>query len=173
MKLWRISGLASGYSLIELVITVGVIAVVASVTFPLYLSFTRAQETDGAARTIIVALNQARQYAITRGTSHTVEAQTNPNNRARFCSGTASPCPSANVVVLAGGDASGWHGLENGSRIVQAPTITFSSLGAAQTPAGVSTSGTLRVQNSSQTGCLDVVVSPSGRIRITAPASCP
>src|SRR5436309_8772435 len=36
------------------------------------------------------------QYAITRGTSHTVEAQTNPNNRARFCSGTASPCASAN-----------------------------------------------------------------------------
>jgi hypothetical protein len=31
----------------------------------------------------------------------------------------------------------------------------------------------VRVQNSSQTGCLDVVVSPSGRIRTTAPASCP
>ncbi len=167
MKLWRISGLASGYSLVELVITIGVIAVVAAVTFPLYLSYTRAQETNGAARTIIVALNQARQYAITRGTSHTVEAQTNPNNRARFCSGTASPCASANVVVMAGGDGSGWHSLENGSRIVQAPTITFSSLGAA------TASGTLRVQNSSQTGCLDVVVSPSGRIRITAPASCP
>ena len=167
MKLWRISSLASGYSLIELMVTIGVIAVVAAVTFPLYLSFTRAQETDGAARTIIVALNQARQYAITRGTSHTVEAQTNPNNRARFCSGTASPCASGNVVLLAGGDASGWHGLENGSRIVLAPTITFSSLGAA------TASGTLRVQNSTQTGCLDVVVSPSGRIRITAPASCP
>ena len=54
MKLWRISGLASGYSLIELVITIGVIAVVAGVTFPLYLSYTRAQETNGAARTIIV-----------------------------------------------------------------------------------------------------------------------
>ena len=99
MKLRRISGLASGYSLIELVITIGVIAVVAAVTFPLYLSYTRAQETNGAARTIIVALNQARQYAITRGTSHTVEAQTNPNNRARFCSGTASPCASAAARV--------------------------------------------------------------------------
>src|SRR2546427_3174486 len=131
MNLWRISSLASGYSLIELMVTIGIIAVVAAVTFPLYLSYSRAQETDGAARTIIGALNQARQYAITRGTSHTVEAQTNPNNRARFCSGTGNPCASGNVVVLAGGDASGWHQLENGSRIVQAPPITVSSLGAA------------------------------------------
>jgi Tfp pilus assembly protein FimT len=167
MKLWRISGLASGYSLVELVILVAVIAIIASVTFPLYLSYTRAQETDGAARTMVVTLNQARQTAITRGTSHTIESQTNPNNRTRYCSGTTSPCPSGNVVTGPGTDGSGWHRLENGSRIVAAPAITFSSLGAA------TASGTLRVQNSSQTGCLDVVVSPSGRIRITAPASCP
>ena len=49
MKLWRISGLASGYSLAELCVTIGVVAVIASITFPLYLSYTRAQETDGAA----------------------------------------------------------------------------------------------------------------------------
>jgi Tfp pilus assembly protein FimT len=161
---WAISG---GYSIVELVVLVGVIAIVTAIGFPMYLTFARAQETDGAARVVATALNQARQLAITRGTSFSVETQTNPNNRMRFCSGTTLPCPGGAVWTGAGTDGSGWRTLENASRIVLNPNIIFSSLGAA------TTSGTFRVQNSSATGCLDVVVNPSGRTRIVAPGACP
>lgn len=158
---------SGGFSLVELLVLVALLGIVTAIGAPYYLSYLKAQETDGGAREVVTALNQARQLAISRNTSFSVEAQTHPQNRLRFCSGTVSPCASGTVWTGAGTDGSGWMGLDNSVRIVLGTTITFSSLGAA------TASGTLRVQNSAGTGCLDVVVSPSGRIRITAPAACP
>ena len=152
---------SAGFSVVELVVLTAVISVLCAIGFPLYLSYSRAQETDSAARVLVVSLNQARQLAVTRGVSYSVETQTNPNNRMRFCSGTVAPCPGG-IFTGAETDGSGWRRLENGSRITAGPNITFSSLGAA-TAAGV-----LRVQNSSATGSLDVCVSPSGRIKVQA-----
>ena len=153
---------AAGFTVVELVVLTAVISILCAIGFPLYLSYSRAQETDAAARVIVVALNQARQIAVTRGVSYSVESQTNPNNRMRFCSGTVVPCPGGQVYTGAETDGNGWRTLENGSRITAGPNITFSSLGAA-TAAGV-----LRVQNSSATGSLDICVSPSGRIKVQA-----
>ena len=153
---------AAGFSVAELVVLVAVIGILSAIGFPLYLSYSRAQETDSAARTLVVALNQARQLAVTRSVSFSAESQTNPNNRMRFCSGTVVPCPGGNVYTGAETDANGWRVLENGSRITAGPTITFNSLGAA------TASGVLRVQNSSNTGSLDICVSPSGRIKVQA-----
>ena len=159
---------SAGFSVVELVVLTAVISILCAIGFPLYLSYSRAQETDSAARVLVVALNQARQLAVTRGVSHSVETQTNPNNRMRFCSGTVVPCPGGQVFTGAETDGSGWRNLENGSRITAGPAITFSSLGAA-TAAGV-----LRVQNSSASGSLDICVSPSGRIKVQAVgAACP
>lgn len=153
---------AAGFTVVELVVLTAVISILCAIGFPLYLSYSRAQETEAAARVIVVALNQARQVAVTRGVSYSVESQTNPNNRMRFCSGTVVPCPGGQVYTGAETDGNGWRTLENGSRITAGPTITFNSLGAA-TAAGV-----LRVQNSSASGSLDICVSPSGRIKVQA-----
>jgi Tfp pilus assembly protein FimT len=159
---------SGGFTLAELLVLIALIAIVTAIGAPAYISFQRAQETDGAAREVVTALNQARQLAVTRGTSFSVEAQINPNNRMRYCSGTALPCPGGTVVTVAGSDGAGWRTLENSTRIVVSANVTFNSLGAA------TGSGTLRVQNSSATGTLDVCVSPSGRIRIQATGSaCP
>jgi Tfp pilus assembly protein FimT len=159
---------SAGFTLVELVVLVAVISILCAIGFPLYLSYARAQETDSAARVIVVALNQARQLAVTRGISFSIETQTNPNNRMRFCSGTAVPCPAGQVYTGAETDPNGWRTLENGSRFTAGPAITFSSLGAA------TVSGIITVQNSSATGSLDVCVSPSGRIKAQAPGSaCP
>jgi Tfp pilus assembly protein FimT len=159
---------ANGFTVVELMVLVAVISILCAIGFPLYLSYSRAQETDSAARVVVVALNQARQLAVTRGISFSIETQTNPNNRMRFCSGTAVPCPGGQVYTGAETDANGWRTLENSSRFTAGPTITFSSLGAA------TVSGIITVQNSSATGSLDVCVSPSGRIKAQAPGSaCP
>jgi Tfp pilus assembly protein FimT len=159
---------ADGFTIVELVVLVAVISILCAIGFPLYLSYSRAQETDSAARVVVVALNQARQLAVTRGISFSIETQTNPNNRMRFCSGTAVPCPGGQVYTGAETDANGWRKLENSSRFTAGPSITFSSLGAA------TVSGIITVQNSSATGSLDICVSPSGRIKAQAPGSaCP
>jgi Tfp pilus assembly protein FimT len=168
ITLRRGRAISGGFTLIEVAVLVGVLSIVAAIGYPFYMSFQRAQETDGAARTLVTALNQARQLAITRSTSFSVETQTNPNNRMRFCSGTTLPCPGGAVWTGAGTDGAGWKTLENAAQIVLGPNITYSSLGAA------TASGTLRVQNSTATGSLDVCVSPSGRIRIQVPGTaCP
>lgn len=169
MRLCRNSRMDSaGFALGELLMIIVVISILAVIGFPMYLSYMRAQETDSAARVLVVSLNQARQLAVTRGVSYSVETQTDPNNQMRACSGTAVPCPGGNVYTGAGTDTAGWRKLENGSRFTLGPAITFSSLGAA------TAAGTLRVQNSSATGSLDVCVSPSGRIKVQAPAAaCP
>jgi len=159
---------SAGYALAELLVLIAVISILCVIGFPLYLSYSRAQETDSAARVLVVSLNQARQLAVTRGLSYSVETQTNPSNRMRFCSGAVVPCPTAAVYTGPETDGSGWRKLENASRITLGPTITFSSLGAA------TAAGFLRVQNSTATGSLDVCVNPSGRIRVQAPgAACP
>jgi prepilin-type N-terminal cleavage/methylation domain-containing protein len=158
---------AGGFTLVELLAVLALIVIVAAIGAPFYMSYHRAQETSGAARELFTALNQARQLAITRSSSFSVESQVNPDNRLRLCSGTTTPCPGGAVWTGPGTDATGWRVLDNGSRITQSPRITFSSLGAA------TATGSLRVQNSSGTGCLDVVVSPSGRIQIAASAACP
>ena len=170
MRLWRNSRMDSaGFALSELLVTITVISILSVIGFPMYLSYMRAQETDSAARVLVVSLNQARQLAVTRGISYSVETQTNPNNRIRFfCTNTTPQCAAGTVWTGAETDGSGWRKLENGSRFTLGPAITFSSLGAA------TASGTLRVQNSSATGSLDVCVSPSGRIKVQAPAAaCP
>lgn len=161
------SAAASGFTLVELLVVIALLVIVGAISAPFYLSYQRAQETNGAARELMTSLNQARQLAITRSTSFSVESQANPQNRLRLCSGTVTPCPGGSVWLGPGTDGAGWTVLDNGARITQNPRITFSSLGAA------TATGTLRVQNSSATGCLDVVVSPSGRIQLTAAAACP
>ena len=157
-----------GFTAVELLVLVSIVSILCAIGFPLYLSYSRAQETDSAARVVVVALNQARQLAVTRGISFSIETQTNPNNRMRFCSGTVAPCPAGQVYTGAETDPNGWRKLENGSRFTAGPAITFSSLGAA------TVSGVVTVQNSSASGSLDICVSPSGRIKVQAPGSaCP
>jgi Tfp pilus assembly protein FimT len=156
-----------GFSLIEIVVIMAVIGAIALLTIPMFVTFTQAQRTQGAARQLVALLNQARQLAITRNTFFSVEVQSTPQGaQVRFCWGPVTPCPTSNVWTGPGTRADGWMTFPNRDRIPVAPSITFSSLGAA-TPAG-----TLRVQNAEGTSCLDVVVSPAGRIRI-AGAACP
>ncbi len=158
-----------GFSLMELIIVITVIGIMAAVSIPMMLSFIQASQTRGAAQELTTLLNHARQLAITNNSSYSVEVQANPQNRMRFCAGTTTPCTDANAWKGPGTDGSGWRSLANDVRITaaSATALTFSSLGAA------TTAGTVRVQNSGGTSCLDAVVSPSGRIRSQAAAACP
>ena len=158
---------SGGFSFIELVVVIGLIGVISAISIPWFLTYVEAEKIRGAAREVAALLNQARQLAVTRNRSFSVDAQTAPQNRMRFCSGAALPCPGGTVWVDTATDANGWIQLDNNVRLVLAQAVTFSALGAA-TPGG-----RLRVQQAQGTSCLDVVVSGSGRIQIGASPSCP
>jgi prepilin-type N-terminal cleavage/methylation domain-containing protein len=160
---------SAGFGLVELCVVVAVLSIVAAISLPFYLNYLRAQQADTGARELVTMLNQARQLAITRNTSFSVEVEASPQNRVRFCTGTATPCPGGAVWIGAGTDSAGWMGLDNDVRIVANQAVTFSSMGASTTAARV-----IQVRDPAATSTLSVCVSPSGRLRITAPtASCP
>lgn len=165
----RVQGLraAGGYSFIELATVTALIGVLAAITVPTILSSIEAEKIRGAAREVVALMNQARQLAVTQNIPYSIEGQTTPQNRLRFCSSVVNPCPGGTVWVDAATDPNGWIAVENGVLLVLAPPITFTALGAA-TPAG-----RLRVQQPQGTSCLDVVVSASGRVQIVTSPSCP
>ena len=159
---------AGGFSFIEVIVVMAMIGVVAVFCLPTFIGFMQAQRTKSAARELVAMLNQARHLAVTRNTAFSIEVRATPRgSQLRYCSGMTTPCPGANVWAGPGTGANGWMGMANGDRIVFSPQITFSSLGAA------SSAGTLRVQNAEGSSCLDVVVSPAGRIRIALAGACP
>jgi len=150
---------------IELCIVVLIIGVLIGTATPFFLSFLDAERTRAAAREVAVLLNQARQLAITKNSSYTVQVD-QPNNRLRFCSGTAVCADDTAAWKGAGTDSSGYFKLTNESKIACGGSPTFSALGAATTAA------TLRVQNSNGTSSSYVVVSASGRIQTASSGTC-
>src|SRR5438128_12270233 len=75
---------SAGFTAAELLVLLAVVSILCAIGFPLYLSYARAQETDGAARVIVGSLNQARQLAVTRGVSGSVADDTKPTHPVLF-----------------------------------------------------------------------------------------
>lgn len=165
--LWKLS---DGFTYLELVTIIAILAVLCAFAIPAFTGFTLAQRTQGSAQELVAILNQARRLAITQNIPYSVVVQLNPQNRLQFvCQGAVPPCPAGNVWIGSTTDANGFMGTSNGDRIIAGPQITFNTLGAA------TAAGTLRVQNNQGSSCLDVIVGASGRIRIaaTAQGNCP
>jgi prepilin-type N-terminal cleavage/methylation domain-containing protein len=157
---------SSGYSFIELSVVIALLAIITAISVPSILTYIEAEKIRGAARDIVALMNEARQLAVTRNLPYSVEGQTSPANQLRFCSGSISPCPPAAVWIAPSTNANGWVTIDNVNLVLAQP-ITFTALGAA------APGGRMRVQQLRATNCLDIVVSVSGRIQITAAQACP
>lgn len=143
-----------GFSLAELLVVIAVIGIIAVTATPLFLSFLQTQQARGAAQQVATLLNQARQLAIAQNTSYRVEVDV-AGNRLRFVR-TVDNTPWTGP----GTGSQGYRQLENQTRLTNVTANpTFNPLGTAG-------GGTITVQNAQGTSTLNVVVSPSGRIRI-------
>jgi hypothetical protein len=126
------------------------------------------RQTRGAAQEVATLLNQARQLAITRNRSVQVASPAFPATAVRFLFTTAVAgdvlcADGSRCWIGPGTTGAGFITLSNNAVITAATggAPTFSSLGAAA-PATRFT-----VQNQSATSTMDVVVNPTGRVRIT------
>jgi len=142
-----------GFTLAELITVMAVIGIVSAAAFPMFTSFLTAMQTKGAAQELATVLQQARELAIARNTSYTVQIDTN-GNRLRFVDRSGTPWTGP------GTDGDGYRRLVNQAQLAAVNTNPVFN------PLGTAGGGRITVQNSRDTSALDVVVSSAGRVRI-------
>jgi type II secretion system protein H len=149
-----------GFSIIELLVVIGIIGLVTATSMPWLISYWRTAALRAGAEELAAGLNNGRQLAVTQAQSVCVEVA---NNQYRY---RLVNCAGA-VYTAVGSGANGFFRLANNMTIATNANPIFDYLGAAAPGA------TLTVANPQGGAALSVVVSPAGRIRICPTAGCP
>jgi type IV fimbrial biogenesis protein FimT len=148
----------AGYSLIELVITVGMILLVTTFAAPSFLNYLRSSRVQAGARLVTAYLNEGRQLAIkTNGPVCVASTTSTMQFRTTSCGGAV-----INVAGLSG--ASGNVRLPDNLSLASTASATFGQLGNATTGA------TYTVTDLPSGQTLRVIVAASGRVCL-APAT--
>jgi len=143
----------SGYSFVELVITVGMILVVTTWAMPSFISYYQTARVRAGAQELSAILNQGRQLAIKANSPVAVCITTGLRFRQNNCSGTA-------IAVTGLTNASNDVKVSPGVTLTTTAQAVFSSLGNA------TTAGTYTVTDPVSNRTLTVTVAASGRITI-------
>jgi prepilin-type N-terminal cleavage/methylation domain-containing protein len=145
----------AGYSMMELLVVIAMIAVLATLAAPQFMSFWRSSSTTAAASELVAALNRARQLAISGNQNYCAEVF---GTNVRFRQNTNGTCSAGTIWTGTGTDSGGVIRLQNDMRVAGGPVV-FTSLGAAALP------GTFTVTNPNG-GTRNVIVAASGRVRV-------
>ena len=144
----------AGFSLMELIVVIGVIAIIMAASAPFFLSFLRTSALRTGAEEMVTVLHRARHLAIRDNTSMCV---TNDGTRVQYriatCGGTVWTGP--------GTDAAGFIRLVN-NITVGGPNVVFTYIGTAPMAGTVTYTAT----NPQDLRTLSVIVTPSGRVSI-------
>lgn len=151
---WRDS---RGLTATELLVTVGIIGILAALGLPSLLSYYQASALTSGAQELQSLLNRGRQLAISQNQNVCVEQAT---SKIRFRTSTGVNC-GGTVWVGSGTDANGYFALTNGVEISSATAnVIFNYLGAAPQ------TGSYTVRNPADGRTTTVTVTASGRITI-------
>jgi type II secretion system protein H len=148
-----------GFSVIELLVVVAIIALVVATAAPWLITYWRGATVKAAAEELAAGLNRGRQLAISQAQRVCVEVV---GNRYRYvlngCGGTQWTGP--------GSDSTGFFRLANNVGVTANVNPVFDYLGAANPGA------TLTVTNPQGGATLTVAVSVAGRVRICPASGC-
>ena len=152
----------NGFTLIELMITVAVMGILASIAFPNFIELIRDQQTTSQANILLGSIQTARSEAVKRAANVTMAPASGTNWSTGWCIYTGADCKDANILRQHEASAS----------IVSGPgaAIVFNSLGQA----GGTQTFVLR-PSSCAAGAhrqRTLVITPTGRSNIT-PTTCP
>jgi type IV fimbrial biogenesis protein FimT len=144
----------AGYSLIELVITVGMILIVTTFAMPSFISYYQSARVRAAAQTVSAYLNEGRQLAIKTNGSVCVSYTTSTMQfRTTNCSGS--------LISVAGlTNSSNSVRLPDGISLTANTSAIFGQLGNATTAAQYT------VTDTASNRTLTITVAGSGRITI-------
>lgn len=143
----------AGFSLMELIVVIGVIGIIMAASAPFFLSFLRTSALQTGAEEMATVLNRVRQLAIRDNTNMCV---TNDGTRVQYHIAT---CGGA-VWAGSGTDAAGFIRLANNITVASGQNVVFTYIGTA------TVAGTYTVTNPQDSRTMSVIVAPSGRVSI-------
>ncbi len=177
---------ASGFTLVELLVSIAVLAVILGIAVPSFMSTMANSRLTGAANELLAAIQQARMEALRRGMRVTLC----PSDDGANCAGNwndgwimftdpsaGGPAVDAGSAILARG-----AGLPADIQISGGGFISFTPDGMSKNLLGAPAAVTLRLCSPSKAldddrRARDIVISPSGRAAIEHPQgiteSCP
>ena len=150
-----------GFSLIELAVTIAIIALATAISMPSLFTYWRGATLRAAAEELAAGVNRGRQLAIAQGQRACIEVV---DTQYRYwispaAGGNACAAP-ATKWIGPGTDANGFYRLANNVTLATTANPVFDYLGAAN-------GATFTVTNPPDATILKVVVSVSGRVQIT------
>lgn len=172
----------SGFTLIELMVTLTIAATLAAVAVPTVQSFLRSNELSAASSELLTAINTARVEAMKTGQSTMVVPVDNgaswsegwvvfvdKNRNQTYSSGTDT------VLAQHGAMASYFSVAGNGTATGTVPYILFNASGYAKTKANAFGGLTLNIQRNDVSGAEQlqqtrrIIIANTGRARICKP----
>ena len=154
------AGGRAGFGVAELIVVIGVVGLLFTLTIPFFLSYYRVAAVKSASQQVVALLNQARGLAIQTNSTLGVCVHLPSATQMQFvqdgCGGT--------VWIGPGTDAAGNINLPQGFTMGPATDVRFDYLGAAHWGAV-----TYSVTNASTGTTLKVSIAISGQIKITGP----
>ena len=156
----------SGFTITELVVVVGIIAIITAAGVPVLLSYWQSAALTAGAQELATVLNRGRQLAISQNTPVCVTFNEvdpdsgQPSARMRF---RVSGCPGVVGSVVwtgSGTDVNGFVSLANSVTMSGGGNVVFNQLGAATTP------GIYTVRSPASGRTMTVTVASSGRVTV-------
>ncbi len=167
-------GLHRGFTLIELMVTISVAAILLMVAVPNFNSFLMNNRMATQANDLIAAFNLARSEAVRRGTNITV-------------------CASSDQATCSGGWAQGWVVIDPAGVVVRAQqalasgstlsgganvasSVTYTLNGSTTIPAGASAASTTLTLCPAPAATVQgrtLQIEPTGRVRVIPYGGCP
>lgn len=145
-----------GFTLVELILAVAVLAILATLIAPSFLRYLRASEIQASGREVTAILAQARAEAIRRNCTISATRTTGGFNFARG----ADCIGGAGSLVVPGMTSAGLYKTSNAMSLSGLTTATFTRLGNA------SASGQFTVTSTKYNTAIRVIVDPTGRVWI-------
>ncbi len=143
-----------GFSLVELLVLMAVIAIITTVSAPAFVTYWRSATLKGGAQELATIINRGRQVAISNNTTVCVNQS---SNKVQLVKGTCG----GTVWTGPGTDGGGWFTLQNGVTVSSTTAnVVFNFMGAA------TTAGVYTVTNPVDNASMHVTVALSGRVTI-------
>ena len=156
-----------GYTVVELVVIVGILALIMAASMPLLIGYWRTSTLKAGAQELQALLNGARSLAIKSNSPVCITSDGTSPNYGTKITYHLSTCAAA-AWTGTGTASDGSITLENAVQVMAPSTsVIFTTLGAASPPTGVS--GDFKVRNPVNNGTATVKVATSGRINISYP----